>query len=82
MREGEGMYILFTQPQHEDIDFSFTEHKVRRFIELWNEGYSIPVIAKKLSRKQIELTLLAMDLHMSGKIKAREGGFFGNQKVS
>lgn len=75
-------YVLFTQEVHEGIDFSFTEHKVNRFIELWNQGYSIPDIAVKLGRKQIELTLLAMDLHMSGKIKAREGGFFGNQKVS
>ncbi|MDM5333417.1 hypothetical protein QUF56_09280 [Ureibacillus composti] len=73
-------YVLFTQDEHETIDFSFSKTKVEKFIELWNEGYSIVIIARKLQRKQIEVTMLAMDLDIVGKIHPRPGGIFGTIK--
>lgn len=44
---------------------------------MWEEGLSLPTIAKKLKRKQNEVAVLILDQAEEKKIKPRRGGLWG-----
>ena len=64
-----GRYILFSQPQHDSIRLDFTHQQIKRFIELWKEGFNIGQIGRKMDLRKSELELIRMDLEIAGKIK-------------
>lgn len=74
-------YILFTGPDHEKVKFEFSTKQIEIFITLWNLGYPIDKLAKRLYTSQVSVVLIAMDLEMAGRIEPRVGGLLGKQKV-
>ncbi|WP_342045944.1 helix-turn-helix domain containing protein [Bacillus sp. OTU530] len=61
----------------EDLNFLWDEDDVLKFREMWEEGLSLPAIAKQLKRKQNEVVVLVLDQAEEGKIKPRRGGLWG-----
>ena len=80
-RQIRSRYILFTGVEHDIVQLDFTEHQIDTFITLWNDGLPIQKISRKINTSKVSVALIAMDLEMTGKIKAREGGLFGSEKV-
>lgn len=61
----------------ENLNFLWDEDEVLKFREMWEEGLSLPAIAKKLRRKQNEVAVLILDQAEEKKIKPRPGGLWG-----
>lgn len=70
-------YILFNQEVHENVQHDVTYAQVEKFILLWNEGFSIDTIYRRLNVHKVTAALMAMDLEMCGAIKARRNGLYG-----
>ncbi|ADH07139.1 MULTISPECIES: hypothetical protein [Bacillus cereus group] len=45
----------------EEANFIWDERDVIRFREMWNQGMSLPKMAKTLRRHQVEVALLVID---------------------
>ena len=67
-------YFLF-EDDALDLDLVFSEKELKRFVEYWNEGKSLRVIAGKMRRKNSEIALLIFD-HAERNIifPRKEGG--------
>lgn len=63
----------------EEYDFTWDECEVSRFRMLWQEGMSIPDMAKELKRHQNEIIILAIDQAEQSRIKPRPGGILGSK---
>lgn len=61
----------------ENLNFLWDEDEVFKFREMWEEGLSLPAIAKELKRKQNEVAVLILDQAEKGKIQPRKGGVWG-----
>ncbi|MBB6452008.1 hypothetical protein HNQ94_000429 [Salirhabdus euzebyi] len=62
---------------HENSNLDWKPKELQKFRNLWNEGFSIQDIAKKLKRPEIEIGLIILDQAHKGKIKPRFGGLMG-----
>lgn len=60
----------------EDLDFVWSLSELRKFREMWNEGYSIVDIADELDRPQEEVAILILDQSNKGNIQPRKNGIF------
>jgi len=63
----------------EDLDFVWDEKDVKQFDRMWEEGLSLPDIARAFGRDENEVAILAIDRRMKGYIQAREGGVWGRR---
>lgn len=70
-------YILFSEEEHEKVALDVTYPQVDKFILLWNEGFSINTIYRKVGVHKVTAALMAMDLEMTGRLKARRNGVNG-----
>lgn len=70
-------YTLFTDNKHDDIRWTYTQDKIDRVIELWDQGLPYSEIGVKLRLKKIEVMLILIDLSDTGKLKQRRGGLLG-----
>jgi len=61
----------------EELNFLWDEDDVLKFREMWEEGLSLPDIAKQLKRKKNEVAVLILDQAEEKKIKPRKGGLWG-----
>lgn len=80
-RKVEARYILFTGELHDTVKFDFTIQQIATFITMWNQGFSINTIARKLNASKVSMVLIAMDLEMAERIGPRAGGLLGKRKV-
>lgn len=69
-------YICF-----EDYKLDFTHNQVKKFKEMWSEGYACRDIAKLFCCKTVEIELLAGDLFLKEELEVREGGMVGTKVV-
>jgi hypothetical protein len=70
-----GYYVF---DNHLNIDFIWCETKVLEFEKLWNEGFHIVEIQKKLKRKTIyDIAVLVIDRCRKGYIQPRKEGLEG-----
>lgn len=60
----------------EEMNFDWKVEHVSEFETLWNEGYSLHEISKKLKRDMDEVAILVMDRCQKGFIKPRKNGIF------
>ncbi|MCP1124588.1 helix-turn-helix domain containing protein [Bacillus sp. 3103sda1] len=58
----------------EEANFLWDERDVVLFRKLWNEGMSLPELAKRLRRHQTEVALLILDQADKYQIKSRPLG--------
>lgn len=63
----------------ETLDFVWDGREVTEFIDKWEQGASIQILAKKFRRTQEECICLIMHLALLDDIKPRKGGLFGNE---
>lgn len=63
----------------EDCVFDYHLGKLETFCKLWEEGWSIKTIGKKMGLSQVNVTLIAIDRDLKGKIKPRKGGIYGSK---
>lgn len=72
-------YHLF---EHEEIDvnLTFENAEIYRFIALWQEGESVISIAEKMNRTVLEIGLLVIDRAEIGDIQGRPTGIFANKE--
>lgn len=68
-------YSLFLSEAHEEIRLEFTTDCVKKFIDMWNTGYTKEEICKALHIKPVELALIVIDLDYAGIIQPRDGVF-------
>lgn len=71
-------YTMF-EPDETEVNLDISFAKLKRFEQMWDEGYSVAEIAYKLQRNRIEMELLAMDRFIQGKIKPRKGHMEGTK---
>lgn len=62
----------------EDFNFHWRKQDVKRFVELWNEGYSLGAISEALERPDFEVLLLVLDQLTLEEIRQRRSGILGN----
>ena len=69
-------YYLF---EHDSIrvNMVFEESEIERFIEMWEDGYSVLTISYVLNRTPLEIALLTMDRAETGFITQRTIGIHG-----
>lgn len=72
-----GRVILFP-----DAKMDYSPGQIKRFIDMWNEGWPIGEIAKKFWLKNYEVVLLIIHCELEGWIGPREGGLQGTLKRS
>lgn len=64
----------------EDCRFDYHKGQLGNFCRLWNEGWHIKTIARKLGQNHVNTILICIDQELKGNIKPREGGYFGIKK--
>ncbi|MGB5945332.1 hypothetical protein [Paenisporosarcina sp.] len=69
-------YHLFEDKKF-NLKFDFTVQELEDFVELWKGDISAENIAKKMSRKPLEMGLLIIDRAEMGLIKQRPKGING-----
>lgn len=69
-------YYLF---EHDSIKVNmvFEEIEIERFVEMWEDGYSVLTISYVLNRTPLEIALLTMDRAETGFINRRKFGING-----
>jgi len=60
-----------------DWHFEWHQGEINKVIKLWNGGYSLPVIARRVDSSTRDTFLLLMELAEKGKIKGRAGYLWG-----
>lgn len=63
----------------EELDFTWDEHDVVDFRDMWNMGIPISWIASHFKRDIDEVAMLVMDQCRKGKIKPRPNGVHGRE---
>jgi hypothetical protein len=66
---------------HSEKDFKWRESDIKEFIQLWNFGMPIDVIAKHFGRPVMEVVFLVMECDEKGEISPRPGALFGKYAV-
>lgn len=72
-------YYLFSSELHEDVHLDFTHGTIKRFLEMWEAGYSYQAMSKRLRITPTELALIAIDLDHIGQLPERTNGFWGEE---
>jgi hypothetical protein len=75
-RQGK-VYYAFDNMEHFDVFLEWIEEDVELFDRLWDEGKTLDELSEALGRNTTEVTLLAADRAIKGKIEGRKGGIFG-----
>lgn len=73
-------YIEPTEPLHivgREWCFEWFESDINKVIKLWNGGYSLEVIARRVNSTCRDTLLLLIDLSEQGKIGKRIGYLWG-----
>jgi hypothetical protein len=60
-----------------EAKMDYMPKQIKRFIEMWNEGYHIGDIAEKLWVTNYEAALVVMHCELEEWIQPREGGLYG-----
>jgi hypothetical protein len=68
-------YHLF-EDENINVDLTFEEVEMYRFIALWQKGDSVLSIAEKMNRTPLEISLLVVDRAEVGEIRRRPTGIF------
>jgi hypothetical protein len=61
------------------MNFVWDEREVLEFDHMWNEGLSIPDIARAFGRDPDEVAVLTIDRARRGHISKRAGGALGRR---
>ena len=75
-------YVQPTEPLHivgHNWQLQWYQSEIERVIKLWNAGYSLPVIARRLESEPLFIFLLLVDLAERNKIKRRPGFIWGDE---
>ena len=70
-------YFLFSDDIYDSIKMDYRKSQMNKFFDLWNEGHSALYIASKMKISEIEVYLLITDLHITGKLPARNKDYYG-----
>lgn len=61
----------------EDAIFDYTPSQMEKFIKMWNEGYGLEWMARKMNIAKYNVVLLIIHCDLEGLIGERPGGYNG-----
>ena len=59
------------------LDFAWHERELKSVKELWEQGYHLATMAKKLQRDPMEVMILLEGFLRNGTMEERRGGYRG-----
>ncbi len=75
-------YLFLTEPVHivgRDWCFEWLPAEIETVLNLWNSGYTLTTIARRMKSTPRDTFLLLMELAEHGKIRSRAGYLWGVQ---